>query len=187
MQERLKNQVLIGDFTLSSGENLDKGGAFPLPVTSLDTLHSVETSITPLVKDLFHLVFEMVGFVNTFWGVYATATIALLGWLFSSKYIWPRQQRIAITVAYALVVGINCAAQCRFNLLLCAAVTELNSAIAKDPILQNAFSKATRNVWLLPTPALVVIHVVIDLAVIYLIWIQHQFRQSHESTDKKEV
>lgn len=147
----------------------------------------MEKSITPLVKDLFHLVFEMVGFVNTFWGVYATVTIALLGWLFSSKHIWPRQQKIAITVAYALIVGINCAAQCRFNILLRAAATELNSAIAQDPILKNAFYKATGNTWLLPVEALLGIHVVVDLAVIYLIWIQHRFLQSHESTDKNEV
>lgn len=143
--------------------------------------------ITPLVKDLFHLVFEMVGFVNTFWGVYATVTIALLGWLFSSKYVWPREQRIAITVAYALIVGINCAAQCRFNVLLRAAATELSSAIAKDPALTQTFRDTVRHTWLLPTEALLVIHVVVDLAVIYLIWIQQRFLESHEPIDKNEV
>jgi hypothetical protein len=141
--------------------------------------------MSSLVKDLLSLVFEMVGFVNTFWGVYATATIALLGWLFASKQAWPRQQKIAITVAYGLTVAINCAAQYRFNLLLRAAVTELNSALASDPKITDAFRDAVRSIPLLPPGALLTIHLVVDLAVIYLIWIQHRFHQLGATNNEK--
>lgn len=124
-------------------------------------------------KDIVEIVFKLVGLINTFWAAYATVTIALLGWLFSSKSPWPRQQRLAISVTYGLMAGINCLAHYRINLSLGAVVNELITSGNLSPGLREAISIAKP----LPAWILMAVHLIVDVAVISLIWLQDRFHR----------
>jgi hypothetical protein len=119
-------------------------------------------------KDIIELAFKLVGLVNTFWAAYATVTVALLGWLFSGKGDWPWPQKLAIAVAYGLIVGINCAAHYRINGLLSAVIKELHNRPDLPEGLRLALSRVK------PPPALILmmIHLVVSAAVIFLILFQ---------------
>jgi hypothetical protein len=136
------------------------------------------------VKDIVDSVFKLVSLINTFWTAYATVTIALLGWLFSSKSPWPRQQRLVISIAYGLVAALNCLAHYRINRALNLVVNELTTHKDLTPNLQQAFSVAEQ----MPAWILMLIHVSVDVAVISLIWLQDRFhRAATKSQEGKEL
>lgn len=126
------------------------------------------------VGEMSDLVLELVRMVNTLWGVYATVTLALLGWIFGSRQKWLWQQRLALSIAFGAVATINCLSQLRFNDLVAAAVYDLKGLLQAEKELP-ALPKAIEEVTLLPAEALVTTYVLVTLGVVYLTWQQPRY------------
>lgn len=119
------------------------------------------------IKELSDILFEFIKFTNTFWGVYATVTIALLGWVFSSEKPWSHIQKLSISVSYASVISINCLAQVRFNRLIDATLFDLNKLLTHVDNIPNlkaqllSIPKISENI-------IVSVYILIAVAVIYI-------------------
>lgn len=130
-----------------------------------------------MTKELSDLLFQFVGMVNTFWGVYATLTIALIGWVFESKRSWPWQQRAAIAIAYCFGVVINCLAQLRLNGLIRATLSDLKAAMKLRTDMPNLNAEIDQIPTLSPC-ALVCVYLLVGATLIYLIWNQNRFHSN---------
>ncbi|NMH63911.1 hypothetical protein [Shewanella salipaludis] len=117
---------------------------------------------------LVNITFEFVHFVNTFWGVFATVSIALLGWIFTSTKPWGIIQRLSLSISYLTIAAINCLAQLRFNGLINAALLDINCA-AKNVSNIPHLAKQLDSVSTLPTPAVVLIYVFISAAIVTIV------------------
>ncbi|MDO6705509.1 hypothetical protein [Photobacterium sp. 1_MG-2023] len=124
--------------------------------------------------ELTRIALEFVRFTNTFWGVIATVTIALLGWVFGSNKKWVFIQRVATSVAYGLIACINCLAQLRFNDLINASIADLKAMSASHPEIANLHAQLT-HLGTLEDWVIVLIYAVIATAVIVITLRQNQF------------
>ena len=134
-------------------------------------------------KELTSVLFEFVKFTNTFWGVYATVTIALLGWVFSSEKEWGKTQKFSLSTAYALIATINCLAQIRFSNLISATLLDLSALLAKKEGVSNLRIEI-ENIPTIPVPLLILIYLIITSVVIYLTMSHNNYiPKKHNSGD----
>lgn len=129
------------------------------------------------IETLSRLIFEFVKFTNTFWGVYATVTIALLGWVFGSKMPWSYTQRVSISIAYISISIINCLAQIRFSRLIDATLQDMNFLLKDVECIPNLKAQLLA-IQTIPENGIVFIYTIIAFAVIYILFSQNKPNQA---------
>jgi len=139
------------------------------------------------VQFISDYLFKIGGLINTLSGAYATATIALVGWIFGSNREWPWQQKAAITIVYSLGISLICISQIRLSYIATALLSDLKHAVASKPDLSNLTS-AVDGVGFLPARVLIIIYLSVGASLIYLVWIQNRIcttTQANKTLDSK--
>ena len=123
------------------------------------------------IKKIVEIIESLESRINSYWNFYIVVVLATIGWLMSSNTPFTTNQGIALTIAVGLFFAANFAVLRAATKRVVAFEDELNSLANihefKSPVLKNHLTHDSLRYRLSSSYLL---HLVIDVSVIYAIW-----------------
>lgn len=124
------------------------------------------------------MVLKLGDWVNVIWNFHLVVSIAILGWIFSTKQIWDLKQKIIVTVVYIAFVWLNLEGQIQIHTVLDVSLNELKEAVGPLNFKTSQFKDALQNVSRESTLRIILVHLATDLSVMLCIWTKLLKRKS---------
>jgi hypothetical protein len=130
------------------------------------------------ISNLVNMVLKLGDWVNVIWNFHLVVSIAILGWIFSTKQIWDLKQKIIVTVVYIAFVWLNLEGQIQIHTVLDVSLNELKEAVGPLNFKTSQFKDALQNVSRESTLRIILVHLATDLSVMLCIWTKLLKRKS---------
>ena len=109
--------------------------------------------------------------INSYWNFYVVVVVATIGWLMSSTNPFTKEQGIALIVSICMFFAANFSVMRAATMRVVAFEKELSSISdslnVKTSALRSELSRPTQQGRILVS---YVLHIIVDIAVIYAIW-----------------
>lgn len=123
------------------------------------------------IKDLLDIIEKLESRINTYWNFYTLVVIAAVGWLMSSKTPFTIEQSIALTIALSLFFLANFSVMRAATIRVVAFERELNKITQSTEFLTSELMiELGRETMPFRVLASYLLHVIVDIAVIFVIW-----------------